>query len=164
MFAIAPASSESKLLTAKHLHVMQNRLPVTGLAVVILALALMHHGRKAEIIALILVFVAATSALPVNPTAQRAYKMIREIADDAADTDWPDMHTERAENTAPAFCALALLAQKAPHHSAAGHRHARACVVCAGGGGWVALAGGQIRHPGFRGAPPPESEAAPHHH
>lgn len=173
MFAIALAFTESKLLTAEHLHVLLNHFPVVGLAMAILALALalMHHSRKTEMIALILVFVAAASALPVNLTGQRAYKTIREITDEAG-TDWLDAHMERAENSAPAFYALAALAAAAlvvPHKWPRTTRPLAIAtlmlaVVCAGFGGWIALAGGQIRHPEFRSAAPPESEAAPHHH
>ncbi len=35
-------------------------------------------------------------------------------------------------------------------------------VACEGASGWIALAGGQIRHPEFRSEPPP-SEPTEHH-
>ena len=148
-----------------------NHLPVVGLAmgVLALALALLLHSRPAQIVALILVFLAAASAWPVNFTGQRAYETVRALTDDAG-TDWLDAHMERAEKVAPAFYALAALAAAA---LLAPRKWPRAtlplalatlalAVVCAGASGWIALAGGQIRHPEFRTAPPP-SEPAEHH-
>jgi hypothetical protein len=37
-------------------------------------------------------------------------------------------------------------------------------VLCEGASGWVALAGGQIRHPEFRNGPPPAELTEPHAH
>ena len=76
-----------------HLHVLLNHLPVIGLTMGILALglALVLRSRPAQIVALVLVFISAGSAWPVNFTGQRAYKTIRGLTDDEG-TDWLDAH------------------------------------------------------------------------
>ena len=157
-------AGEAHFFSMEHIHVLINHLPVIGLAMAILALvlALMHHSRKTEMVALILVLVAAASAWPVVFTGQHAYKTVRAMTDDGG-TDWLDAHMERAEKAAPAFYALALLAAAAlvvPHKWPRTTRPLAIAtlalaVLCEGAGGWIALAGGQIRHPEFR------SEAAP---
>ena len=164
-------AGEAHFFSMEHVHVLINHLPVIGLAMAILALALalMHHSRKTEIVALILVFVAAASAWPVNFTGQRAYKAVREITDEGG-TAWLDEHMERAEKAAPVFYVLALLAAAAlvaPHKwPRSGRPLAIATlalgVLCEGAGGWIALAGGQIRHPEFRTESPP-AEPTEHH-
>jgi hypothetical protein len=161
---ILAAAAEAHFFSMEHIHVLLNHLPVIGLAMGILALvlALMHHSRRAEMVALILVFVAAASAWPVNFTGQRAYKTVRGITDDDG-TAWLDAHQERAEKVAPAFYVLAVLAAAA---LVAPHKWPRTArplaiatlalaVLCDGASGWIALAGGQIRHPEFRSEPPP---------
>ena len=168
LFAHAPAAP---FFSAEHVHVMLNHLPVIGLAMAILALALalMHHSRKTEIIALILVLVAAIGALPVNLTGQRAYKTIRGVADEDG-AAWLDAHMDRAETAAPAFYLLATLAAAAlfvPHKWPRATRPLAIstlalAALCAGLGGWIALAGGQIRHQEFR-AGPAASQPTEHH-
>ena len=37
-------------------------------------------------------------------------------------------------------------------------------VLCEGAAGWIALAGGQIRHPEFRTEPSPSERTKPHTH
>ena len=166
-------AGEAHFFSVEHVHVLLNHLPVIGLAMAILALvlALMHHSRKTEMVALILVLVAAASAWPVVFTGQQSYKTVRAITDDAG-TDWLDAHMERAEKAAPAFYALALLAAAA---LVAPHKWPRTtrplaiatlalAVLCEGASGWIALAGGQIRHPEFRSEPPPAEPTQPHTH
>jgi len=168
MMALLANAGEPQFFSMEHIHVLINHLPVIGLAMAILALvlALGHHSRKAEMIALILVLVAAASAWPVNFTGQRAYKTVRALTDDAG-TDWLDQHKERAEKTAPAFYSLALLTAAAlivPHKWPRTTRPLAIAILvfallCEGVSGWIALAGGQIRHPEFRTEPPPAESA-----
>ena len=116
---------------------------------------------------LILVLIAAASAWPVNLTGHRAYKPIRGMVDDAG-ADWLDAHMERADKGAPAFYALALFAAASlvlPHKWP---RTTRPLAIttfvlglfCVGAGGWIALAGGGVRHPEFRSADRPPSIVA----
>ncbi len=166
-------AGEAHFFSMEHVHVLINHLPVVGLtmAILALALALAHHSRKTEIIALILVFVAAASAWPVVFTGQRAYETVRTITDDGG-TDWLDTHMDRAEKAAPAFYALAVLAAAAlvvPHKWPRTTRPLAIAtlalaVLCEGAGSWIALAGGQIRHPEFRTDDPPKEPAEPHTH
>jgi hypothetical protein len=156
----------------EHVHVLLNHLPVIGLALGILALvlALLLRSRPAQIVALVLVLVSAASAWPVNFTGQRAYEPMRGVVDDAG-ADWLDAHMDRAEKAAPAFYALALLAIAA---LAAPRKWPRSALplawatlalalLCEGASGWIALAGGQIRHPEFRTEAAPASEPTEHH-
>ena len=149
------------LTSAAHLHVLLNHLPVTGLAMGTLALilALFLRSRPAQIVALVLVFIGSAGAWAVNATGERAYKNIRGLADDAG-TDWLDAHQERAEKAAPLFTALAVLALAA---LLAPTRWPRAAVplACAtlllalaanAAASWIAIAGGRVRHPEFRGS------------
>ena len=118
-----------------------------------------------------LVFVAAASAWPVTFTGQHAYKTVRGITDDDG-TAWLDTHMERAEEVAPAFYLLALLSAAAliaPHKWPRTTRPLATAtlvlaILCAGAGGWIALAGGQIRHPEFRSEPPPAEPKEHHSH
>jgi hypothetical protein len=164
---------EPHFFSAEHVHVLLNHLPVTGLAMAILALALAltHRSRKVEIVALILVFVAAASTWPVNLAGQRAYRTIREMTDGPG-TAWLDLHMDRAEKAAPAFYALALLAVAAialPHKWPRANRPLiiatfALALLCEAAGGWIALAGGNVRHPEFRSRPTPESKPDEQHH
>ena len=86
----------------EHIHVLINDLPVIGLAMAVLALALYasqpHSGsrrphfdshRRRE-------------RLAGELSGQRAYKPMREVTDSDG-TDWLDAHMERAEKAAPPF-------------------------------------------------------------
>jgi len=165
-------AGEAHFFSMEHIHVLINHLPVIGLAMAILSLmlALMHHSRTTEKVALILVFVAAASAWPVVFTGQQAYKPMRGIVDNAG-VDWLDAHMERAEKAAPAFYALALLAAAAlvvPHQWPRTTRPLAIAtlalaVLCLAAGGWIADAGGKIRHPEFRSEAPPATDPESNH-
>jgi len=85
-------------------------------------------------------------------------------------TDVPAEHKERAEKTAPAFYVLALLTAAAlivPHKWPGATRPLAIAtlvlaLLCEGAAGWIALAGGQIRHPEFRTDPPPTESTESH--
>lgn len=173
MTPLLAQAGEAHFFSMEHIHVLINHLPVIGLAMAILALvlALMHHSRKTEMVALILVLVAAASAWPVILTGQRAYKPVREMTDSDG-TDWLDEHMERAEKTAPAFYTLVVLTAAAlivPHKWPRTTRPLAVAtlvlaLLCEGAAGWIALAGGQIRHPEFRSDPLPSEPTEHHHH
>ncbi len=165
-------AAEARFFSMEHIHVLINHVPVIGLAMAILALvlALLCHSRKPEILGLILVFVAAASAWPVVFTGQHAYKSVRAMTDDGG-TEWLDAHMERAEKVEPAFYALALLAAAAlivPYRWPRSTRPLAIAtlalaVFCEGAGSWVALAGGQIRHPEFRDEATPSTDPESKH-
>ena len=174
MNPILAYAGEAHFFSNEHLHVLLNHLPVIGLAfgVAALGLALLMKSRPAQIIGLLLVLGAAASVWAVNTTGQNAYKPIRGLADDEG-VKWLDTHMERAENFAPLFYTLAALAAAALLAPRKWPRSATPLAIatlalgalCMGASGWIADAGGQIRHPEFRAGPPPsDEEAAPHSH
>ena len=157
-----------------YLHLLLNHLPIIGLALGALALgvALVLRSRPAQITALVVVFTAAASAWPVLASGQQAYKPIRGLVDDAG-SDWLDLHMERAEKTIYAFyllAAVALTGLVAPRRwpRTAGPLAVASLaltLLCLGVGGYIAEAGGRIRHPEFRSSEPPApSISEPHHH
>lgn len=157
----------------EHLHVILNHFPVIGLVMGIFALTLAFflRSRPAQVVGIAVIFVAALSTFPVNYTGQQSYKPMRALTDDGG-TDWLDEHMERAEKLAPAFYILAALSAAALFVPRKWPRTQISLTIatfvltaaCAGASGWIALAGGQIRHPEFRTHPAPENSMEPHHH
>src|SRR5438128_9385787 len=95
----------------EYMHVLLNPLPVYGLviAVIGLALALIFRSRPASIIALALVFISGISAWPVLSYGQAAYDRVKSMSDPAGE-QWLDEHMERGEKLIYAFYLLAALA------------------------------------------------------
>lgn len=173
-FIADAGQSTGNLLTAEHLHILLNHLPIIGLPIsaAALTMALLVKSRPAQLIALLLVLSTAASVWTVNATGESAYKRIRGLADDVG-VDWLDTHQERAEKFAPLFYTLTILAAAALLAPRKWPRSATplalATLVLTMGGaaasGWIALAGGQVRHPEFRSGPAPSSEESiPHKH
>ena len=164
-------TSLAQFFSMEHVHVLLNHFPIIGLAMGILALALSlaMRSRPAQIVALMLVFLSAASAWPVYFTGERAYKPMRAVVDEDG-VDLLDMHMDHAEKAEPAFYGLAVLAAAA---LLAPRKWPRStlpltvatlalAVLCEIASGWIALAGGQIRHPEFRpGFSPPTAEPHP---
>ena len=157
-----------------YLHVLLNHLPIFGTALGALALgvALGLRSRPAQITALVVVLVASASAWPVLVTGQQAYKPIRGLTDDDG-SDWLDMHMDRAEKT---ICAFYLLAAVALAGLLAPRKWPRSAtplavtnfalsLLCFGLAGYIAQAGGRVRHPEFRPEhqPAPSPSNPPHH-
>ena len=145
-----------------YLHVLLNHLPIYGLAIAALGLliALVLRSRPAQVTALLLVLVTAISAWPVAATGKRSYKAVRGIVDDDG-ADWLDEHMERAERWVPVFYVLAGLASAGLVIPRRWPRSATPLAIatlllaggCFGLAGYIAYAGGKIRHPEFRPAP-----------
>src|SRR5205823_7329914 len=95
----------------EYMHVLLNPLPVYGLAIAVigLALALIFRSRPAIVIALALVFMSGISAWPVLSYGQAAYDRVKTISDPAGE-QWLDEHMERGERLIYAFYVLAGLA------------------------------------------------------
>lgn len=162
-----------------HLHVLLNHLPLMGTAAgaAALLIALLMKSRAAAVPPLVVIAVCAASAWVVNVTGQRAYKEIRGLADDEG-VEWLDTHMERAERFAFAFYGVAALATVGlllPKRWPKAHVPLAVVVLVAAGAtaalaGWIAQAGGQVRHPEFRNAEhtaspqPSAGQAPPHHH
>ncbi len=155
------------------MHVLLNPVPVYGLAIGVigLLLAVIARNRTDIVISLVLVFLSGLSAWPTYHYGEAAYDRVKAMADTAAD-QWLDEHMARGEKLIYAFYILAGLAvvgmfapMKWPRSSLP---LAIATLVIGsatlGIGGYIAYAGGHVRHKEFRFEPPPPTRIAEHQH
>src|SRR5437764_14200538 len=148
----------------EYIHVLINPLPVYGLAMGLLGLiiAFFLKSRPAQIVALIIVLITAASAWPVYEFGEQAYDRVLSMADEPGQA-WLDEHQDRAEKLIYFFYAVALLAAVALVAPRKWPRSATPLVIAVillsavtlGLGGYIAYAGGKIRHREFRNVPPP---------
>ena len=156
----------------EYIHVLINPLPIYGLFLswVGLIIALFLRSRHAQIATLALVLISSTSAWPVYEFGQQAYDRVLSIADSDGQA-WLDEHQDRAEDLIYIFYALAALSAIA---IAAPMKWPKSSVplavaaillgaVTLGTGGYIAYAGGKIRHREFRNEPPPPKRAEYEH-
>ena len=156
----------------EYFHVLINPLPIYGLFLswVGLIIALFLRSRRAQIATLALVLISSTSAWPVYEFGQQAYDRVLSIADSDGQA-WLDEHQDRAEDLIYIFYALAALSAIA---IAAPMKWPKSSVplavaaillgaVTLGSGGYIAYAGGKIRHREFRNEPPPPRKAEHEH-
>lgn len=153
----------------EYIHVLLNPLPVYGLAmgVVGLIVALFLKSRPAHIVALIIVLICAASAWPVYEFGEQAYDRVLSMADEPGQA-WLDEHMDRAETLIYFFYALAVLAAAAIAMPIKWPRSATSLVIAVillglttlGCGGYIAYAGGKIRHREFRNVPPPAKKSS----
>ena len=142
-----------------YLHVLLNHLPIigTGFGLVGLVVAFFLRSRPALVPALAILVLAGASAWPVYVTGRNAYRPIMKIADDPG-RDWLDEHGERAKRTTWIFYAMAGAAAVAVVAPVKWPRSAMPLATVAGifalaglaAGGYIAQAGGLIRHVEFR--------------
>ena len=158
----------------EYIHVLINPLLIYGLAMglagLIISLAL--RSREARVGALALILIASASAWPVFHYGQQGYDRVKGMSDSEGEK-WLDEHMRRAEQLIYAFYAVGALALvsigaewKRPKAALplAITTLALATVVL-GIGGYIAYAGGHIRHKEFRfeAAPEPRTEEHQHH-
>jgi hypothetical protein len=156
----------------EYIHVLINPLPIYGLFLswVGLIIALFLKSRRAQIATLALVLISSTSAWPVYEFGQQAYDRVLSMADEDGRA-WLDEHQDRAEDLIYIFYALAVLSAIA---IAAPMKWPKSSVplaiatillgaVTLGTGGYIAYAGGKIRHREFRNEPPPPKRAEHEH-
>ena len=156
----------------EYIHVLINPLPIYGLFLswVGLIIALFLKSRRAQIATLALVLISSTSAWPVYEFGQQAYDRVLSMADKDGQA-WLDEHEDRAEDLIYIFYALAALSAIA---IAAPMKWPKSSVplaiatillgaVTLGTGGYIAYAGGKIRHREFRNEPPPPKRAEHEH-
>src|SRR5213082_2329834 len=148
----------------EYIHVLINPLPIYGLAMGLLGLivAFFVRSRRAQIATLIVVLVSAASAWPVFEFGEQAYDRVVSMADEPGRA-WLDEHMYRAETLIYFFYALAAVAAAAIAAPIKWPRATTPLVIAVillgittlGIGGYIAYAGGRIRHREFRNVPPP---------
>jgi hypothetical protein len=128
-----------------------------------LIIALSLRTRAARVTALALVMVSAASAWPVYYYGEAGYDRVKTMVDDAGDR-WLDEHMRRGEQLIYIFYVVAALAAMG---IAADFAAPKAAVPIAIAtlilalvslrlGGYIAYAGGHVRHKEFRFEAPPE--------
>src|SRR5262245_13719323 len=155
------------LQQAEYLHVLTNPLPIYALAVgtLMLVAALWLRNRQAQLLALWLIFFSAASAWPAYLSGQKAYHQVYLVADGDGQS-WLDTHMRRAERWIYVFAGLAAIALSAALIPAKAPKTAlplaivtlAAALAALAVGGWIAKAGGKVRHPEFRTEPAAESK------
>jgi plastocyanin len=149
----------------EYIHVLINPLPVYGLVTGLIGLfiAVCQRSRTAIVVALVIVLLSAGAAWPVYQYGERSYDRVLVIADNDGRA-WLAEHRERAEHLIWLFYALAILSAIGLIVSAKWPKSSVAIaivvlllgLICLGTGGYIAYAGGRIRHREFRTESPPK--------
>jgi len=149
---------------SEYVHVLLNPLPVYGLLVawVGLTIAFWLKSRRAQVATLVLVLVSSLSAWPAYEFGQQAYDRVLSMTDQDGH-GWLDEHRDRAEDLIWIFYALAVLSAIAIAAPIKWPKSSAPLVVAVillgaatlGTGGYIAYAGGKIRHREFRNEPAP---------
>lgn len=158
------ATLSQDLSQPEYIHVLINPLPVYGLAVAVIGLtiALIQRSRPAQIATLALIMLCGAVAWPVVHYGEEGYDRVLSMADDQGQA-WLKVHSHRAEELAWSFyvlaglAAIAILAPMKWPRTATGLSIATLVISLAllGVGGYIAYAGGKIRHREFRNEPAP---------
>jgi hypothetical protein len=148
----------------EYIHVLINPLPIYGLAMGLLGLvvAFFLKSRPAQVVALIIVLICAASAWPVFVFGKQAKDRVLSMENEVGQS-WIEEHEDRAEDCIWFFYGLAALSAVALVAPRKWPRSATPLVasvivlglVTLGCGGYIAYAGGKIRHREFRNVPPP---------
>lgn len=157
----------------EYIHVLINPLPVYGLAmgVIGLIIAIIQRSRRAQIATLALVLLSGAIAWPVVHYGEEGYDRVLSMADDQGQA-WLKVHEHRADELAWSFYGLAGLAAIAIFAPMKWPKTAMtlsiitllvsfAVLVV---GGYIAYAGGRIRHREFRNEPAPSVPAEQDEH
>jgi disulfide bond formation protein DsbB len=158
------ASLIKDLSQPEYIHVLINPLPVYGLAmgVIGLLIALFQRSRPAQIVALSLILLCGAIAWPVGHYGEEGYDRVLAMSDEAG-TAWLKAHAHRANELIWCFYVVASLAAIAIF---APIKWPKSQLVLAlitlilsfaalGMGGYIAYAGGKVRHREFRNELPP---------
>lgn len=151
------------LTQPEYWHVLINPFPILGMALAapLLLFALAVRSRGAQEAGLVLILLAALGTLATVKVGQKAYDRVYNGIERESQL-WLDVHMERAESAQWAFYLtglLAALALAAGRRQPASERPAvlgalSGALLCSALGGWIAHAGGQVRHAEFRLGPP----------
>ena len=155
------ATLSQDLSQPEYIHVLINPLPVYGLAMGIIGfiIALLQRSRTAQVATLALIVLSGAIAWPVVHYGEEGYDRVLSMSDDQGQA-WLKVHEHRADELAWSFYVLA---------GCGGGRHSGAdemaedidrarrssTLLCfpsssLGIGGYIAHAGGKIRHREFR--------------
>ena len=152
----------------EYVHILINPLPIYGLAIswIGLVIAFFLRSRRAQIATLALVLISAASAWPAYEFGEEGYDRVLSMTDDDGHA-WLDEHQRRAELLIYFFYALAGLSAVAIAIPIKWPKTSTSLVITTillgavvlGMGGYIAYAGGKIRHREFRTEPPPKKKA-----
>jgi len=155
----------------EYIHLLINPLPIYGLLMgwIGLVIALSLKSRHAQVATLALVLITSASAWPAYEFGEQAYDRVLSMADEDGKA-WLDAHQDRAEDLIWIFYALAglsAIAIAAPIKWPKSSTPLVIAVICLGAatlgaGGYIAYAGGKIRHREFRNEPPPPKRTNEH--
>ncbi len=131
-----------------------------------LVIAVSLKSRRAQVATLALVLITSASAWPAYEFGEQAYDRVLSMADEDGKA-WLDAHQDRAEDLIYFFYALALLSVVAITLPIKWPKSSTPLVIAVilfgavtlGIGGYIAYAGGKIRHREFRNVPPPPKRA-----
>jgi len=165
------ASFSQALSEPEYIHVLINPLPVYGLTmgIVGLILALILRSRSAQIATLALILLSGASAWPVAAYGEKGYDRVLSMSDDQGQA-WLKAHMHRADNLVWSLYVVAGLAALAIFAPLMWPKTATLLAVVTllfsfvalGTSGYIAYAGGKVRHREFRNelAPsvPPEHD------
>jgi hypothetical protein len=157
----------------EYVHVLINPLPVYGLliAIVGLIIGLIQRSRTAQIAPLILILLSAAVVWPVVHFGEAGYDRVLSLSD-AQGGAWLRAHMYRADQFAWAYYALAGLALLALLLPWKWPKLAVGLTIVTlvssfavlALGGYIAYAGGKIRHREFRNEPAPIVPVEPGEH
>jgi membrane protein YqaA with SNARE-associated domain len=164
-------------LDPAHLHLLTNHMPIfiTLSGLLALGMALVWNKDPDRRVALVLLLTGTLGGLMTYWLGQQAYKPVRGLADEVGQ-DWLDLHMERAEQLIWLFWLAALTITGALVAEWRKLWYALPVTLLAGVlaavtlalSGWIADAGGKIRHSEIRGGakvvPDVHSGTAPHEH
>jgi hypothetical protein len=158
------ASLIQDLRQPEYVHVLINPLPVYGLAMGLIGLiiALIQRSRPAQIVGLTIILLTAAMAWPVAHYGEEAEDRVLAMSDDTGQA-WLKVHAHRVDQLVWFFYALAAVSAVAIFAPLKWPRSRTALTsitlllafVVLGMGGYIAYAGGKIRHKEFRNEPPP---------
>ena len=157
----------------EYVHVLLNPLPVYGLLLSLIGLiiALVLKSRRAQIATLAIVLMSSVSAWPVYEYGEDGYDRVLAMTDDDGHA-WLDEHMHRADKLNYIFYGLALLSAIAIASPLKWPATAAPLIIAVillgaltlGSGGYIAYAGGRIRHREFRNEPAPPIKAEQDEH
>ena len=156
----------------EYVHVLLNPLPVYGLLLAWLGLiiAFFLRSRRAQLATLLLVLISSLSAWPVYEFGQQGYDRVLSMTDEDGER-WLDEHRDRGEDLIWIFYALAASSAIAIAAPIKWPKSSLPLVIAViflgavtlGTGGYIAYAGGKIRHREFRNAPAPPKKTHEEH-